>query len=268
MIPKTIHYCWFGRGEKPDLVNQCIASWKKYCGEYAIKEWNEDNFDVNISDYTRQAYDSKKWAFVSDYVRLYALVNEGGIYMDTDVEVLRTLDEFLRHKAFSGFESEEYAPTGIMACVGGYPLFRELLNDYEGRRFIKDDGALDLTTNVIWISNTLLKYGLKQNNEQQDIRGFVIYPKDYFCPKSHLTGEMQLSPNTATIHHFSGSWKSKSETIYNRLTKKYSGSGKMRRLLGKTLSFPFLVAFKVKNNGTQYYLKKFRNRGKCRRERR
>ena len=130
MIPKIIHYCWFGGNPLSDLAQKCIDSWKKYCPDYEIKEWNESNFDLNSCDYVREAYQAKKWAFVTDYVRLYAMVTEGGIYMDTDVEVIRPLDSFLSNRAFSGFEDETNIPTGIMACEKGFPLFEELLEEY------------------------------------------------------------------------------------------------------------------------------------------
>ena len=123
MIPKTIHYCWFGGNPLPDLAVKCIDSWKKYCPDYEIKEWNEKNFNLDACPYVREAYEAKKWAFVSDYARLYAMVTEGGIYMDTDVEVLKPLDEYLDNLAFSGFQTEKEIPTGIMACEKGFPLF-------------------------------------------------------------------------------------------------------------------------------------------------
>lgn len=136
MIPKVIHYCWFGRGKMPELANKCIESWKKYCPEYEIIEWNEDNFDVNCCPYVKEAYESRRFAFVTDYVRLYAMYTQGGIYMDTDVEVVRNLDEFLGHQGFSGFESETQIPTGIMAGEKGFPLFKDLLAYYDGRHFL------------------------------------------------------------------------------------------------------------------------------------
>ena len=119
MIPKIIHYCWFGRGEMPPLAKKCIKSWKKYCPDYEIKEWNEDNFDLDMYPYAREAYDNRKFAFVTDVVRLYAIYTEGGIYMDTDVEVLKPLDSFLKHIAFSGYENDTLVPTGIMASEKG-----------------------------------------------------------------------------------------------------------------------------------------------------
>lgn len=206
MIPKVIHYCWFGRGQMPKLALKCIESWKKYCPDYEIKEWNEDNFDLDMYPYVREAYDARKFAFVTDVVRLYALYHEGGIYMDTDVEVIKPLDSLLQYDAVSGFESPTQIPTGLMASRDGHPLFKELLDEYNGIHFRRPDGTLDTTTNVTRISNTCLKYGLRLDNTLQTVCGFTLLPKDYLCPKSYKTGELELTANTLCIHHFSGSW--------------------------------------------------------------
>lgn len=212
MIPKIIHYCWFGRNPLPPLAVKCIESWKKYCPDYEIKEWNEDNFDLNSYPYVREAYDKRRFAFVTDVVRLYALYHEGGIYMDTDVEVLKPLDAFLSHHAFSGFEDEMHVPTGIMASEKGGKWAKDNLAYYNNRHFLKADGGVDLTTNVETITNYMLPLGLKQNNTFQDFPGLItFYPKDYFCPKSYQDGQIYLTENTHTIHHFAGSWITKAD---------------------------------------------------------
>ncbi len=208
MIPKIIHYCWFGRGVLPELAVRCIESWKKYLPDYQIKEWNEDNFDIDMFAYVREAYDARKFAFVSDVVRLYALVQEGGIYMDTDVEVLKPLDCLLQYDAVSGFETDIDVPTGLMAAKKNHPLFVELLNEYDGIHFIKENGEFDYTTNVDRITRICLKYGLIRNNQFQTVNGFTFLPTDYLCPKSHKTGKIRLTDNSLTIHHFAGSWQS------------------------------------------------------------
>ena len=213
MIPKKIHYCWFGRGKMPELAKRCIESWKKYCPNYEIKEWNEDNFDLDMYPYVREAYDNRKFAFVTDVVRLYALYTEGGIYMDTDVEILKPLDCLLEYEAISGFESETQIPTGLMACRGGHPFFKELLLEYEGIHFVKEDGSFDFTTNVTRITNACLKHGLKLNNTLQTINGFTLLPKDFLCPKSYTDGKIYLTNNTLTIHHFAGSWLPKEDVF-------------------------------------------------------
>lgn len=218
MIPKIIHYCWFGNNPLPDLALKCIQSWEKYCPDYKIVEWNESNFDLDFNDYVKEAYQAKKWAFVSDVARLYALVNFGGIYMDTDVEVIKPLDDLLIYSAFSGFESETQIPTGLMACEKGNPLFQEFLHDYDGIHFIRNDGSYDLTTNVKKITDICLKYGLIQNNSLQTVNGFTLLPRDYLCPKDYKTKELLLTSNTYTIHHFDGSWLSE-EDIYSEKLK-------------------------------------------------
>lgn len=205
MIPKIIHYCWFGKGEMPVLAKQCLRSWETILCEYQIIRWDEENFDINICDYVKEAYDAKKYAFVTDYVRLYVMYNYGGIYMDTDVEVLQVLDTFLHNEAFSGFENEVDIPTGIMACEKGYLCFGELLDEYKDKHFLKKDGTYDFTTNVELITNYYIKKGLKQNNEKQIIDGFLIMPSLTFCPAPE-DRVPKYKEEIVTIHHKSGSW--------------------------------------------------------------
>ena len=206
MIPKTIHYCWFGHNPLPEMAQKCIASWKQYCPDYEIIEWNEENFDIHCCPYVEEAYEAKKWAFVTDVVRLYALVNYGGIYMDTDVEVLKPLDCLLEYEAVSGFEDDIHIPTGLMAACKGQPLFAELLHEYDNLHFKAPDGSLDLTTNVVRITDTCTKYGFVPNNKKQTVNGFTLLPKDYLCPKSVADGKIHLTENSITIHHFDASW--------------------------------------------------------------
>ncbi len=238
-IPRIIHYCWFGGNPKPELALKCIESWRKNCPDYKIIEWNENNFDINYNDYVREAYESKKWAFVTDVVRLYALTQYGGVYMDTDVEVLRPLDSLLEYQAVSGFETDIDIPTGLMACEKGYEMFVELLSEYDHIHFIMEDGSLDLTTNVVKITNTCEKYGFDRGkpNTQQEIRGFVLLPKEYLCPKDYKTGELNLTENTLTIHWFAGSWMPESQRYVmqrkQRLIRKHPGK------LGEILAFIF-----------------------------
>ena len=210
-IPKKIHYCWFGRGEKNQKIKECMESWKKYLPGYEFIEWNEDNFDIGCNQYVKEAYENRKWAFVTDYVRLYALYHYGGIYMDTDVEVLKPLDIFLENKAFSGFEDEVYIPTGIMGSVKEHIWIEKLLKFYEDKHFI-ENGKLDLTPNTQTITDiTRKEFDLILNNKKQFLKdGLILYPKDYFCPKNHYNEKTYLTENTYTIHHFNGSWKNKS----------------------------------------------------------
>jgi len=207
MIPKIIHYCWFGRGEKPELAVKCIDSWKRYLLDYELKEWNEDNFDITQNQYVCEAYENRKFAFVTDYVRLYAIYTEGGIYMDTDVEVVGSYNQFLHHHAFSGFETDGNVPTGMMAAEKGSVWAKELLDQYQERVFVQSDGSFDMTTNTTVITNYMLRKGLMLNNQYQDFPGLcTMYPADFFCPKDHRTGKIRCTKNTVCIHHFAGSW--------------------------------------------------------------
>lgn len=219
MIPKKIHYCWFGRGNKPELAKRCIESWHKFLPDYEIKEWNEDNFDLDLYPYAREAYDQRKFAFVTDVVRLFALYTEGGIYMDTDVEVIRPLDALLNYKAVSGFESDTQIPTGLIASQAGLPILKELLADYIGLHFIKADGTLDLTTNVVRITKIFNMYGFVPNNQQQTIKDFTLLPKDFLCPKDFVSKKVHITSNTLCIHHFDGSWISSHDKCVIKLKK-------------------------------------------------
>lgn len=210
MIPKIIHYCWFGRGEKPESVKKYIKGWHEILPDYTFKEWNEDNFDINSNQYVREAYECRRFAFVTDYVRLYALYHEGGIYMDTDVEVLSSFDPFLHHTAFSGFENNCYVPTGMMAAEKGSLWAKELLAGYDNRKFILPNGSYDTTTNCEVITDYMVNKGLILNNQFQDFPGLcTMYPSEYFCPKDNRTGKIKCTSKTVCIHHFSGSWLKK-----------------------------------------------------------
>lgn len=209
MIPKVIHYCWFGRGELPPLAKKCIASWRKFLPNYEIKEWNEDNFDVNSIPYTAQAYKHKKHAFVSDYARFKILYENGGIYFDTDVEVIKPLDDILAKGAFFGLENEsEFAsnPGLGFACNAGNSLLKEMLNLYANLQFENSDGELNKKTIVEYFSEILLKKGLQPKAGIIEFEDTFIYPADYFCPKPSEFGKIQITRNTRTIHHYAASW--------------------------------------------------------------
>lgn len=219
----------------PALARKCIASWRKYLPEYEIKEWNEDNFDINRYSYVREAYENRRFAFVTDVVRLYALYNEGGIYMDTDVEVLKPLDSLLSYDIVSGFESDTQIPTGLMASKPGTPFILELLQDYDDAHFVAPDGSVDLTTNVERITQHCLRYGIKLNNTLQTVNGFTFLPKDYLCPKSYEDGKIRLTKNTLVIHHFAGSWYTPLEKLKQKAAK----------ILGKKVSLLLVRAKSV-----------------------
>lgn len=255
-IPKIIHYCWFGGNPLPELAIKCIESWKKYCPDYEIRRWDETNFDLNCCQYVSEAYAAKKWAFVTDYVRLYAMVTYGGIYMDTDVEVVASLDAFLEHIAFSGFENEHSIPTGIMACEKGFPLFEQLLHEYDTISFVREDGSYDLTTNVVRITNACLPYGLQRNNTLQTVGGFTLYPYAWFCPTSDMQGR-GLPKETHTIHHFDGSWQTPAERLANRMEHNFEKKlgRKIGYPLGRIINFPIRVYGKFADLGIRGTLK-------------
>lgn len=207
MIPKIIHYCWFGRNPLPKLAQDCLASWKKYLPEYEIVEWNEDNFPLEEFQFAKEALENRKFAFVSDVCRLYALKEFGGVYMDTDVEVLKSLDSFLQHPAFSGFENDDFVPTGIMASEKNGTWVTELLRYYDNRSFIKENGEFDTVSNTFIITQIMKDKGFKMNNSFQEISCYVaFYPNEFFCPKSYKTGKIELTKNSFCIHHFAKSW--------------------------------------------------------------
>lgn len=207
MIPKIIHYCWFGGNPLPPLAVKCIASWKRFLPEYEIIEWNEGNFPIDDFIFAKQALENRKFAFISDVCRLYAIDKMGGIYMDTDVEVLKPLDAFLHHAAFSGFENDDYVPTGIMAGEKDSVWIKELLAYYDNKPFVNADGSIENISNTSIITEMMLAKGFVMNNTFQEIEGYVaFYPNDYFCPKSYKTGNIDLTKNSHCIHHFAKSW--------------------------------------------------------------
>ena len=207
MIPKKIHYCWFGRGEMPELAQKCIASWYKFMPDYEYKLWNEDNFDVNATPYTKEAYEAKKYAFVSDFVRLYALYLEGGVYMDVDFEVYKPFDDLLKWDAFAGFEGSKRLPLmmGVCASMPRGQWVKEQLDYYQDRHFVQQDGVLDLTTNVTFVSAKMYEQGFVQNGKEQDYKDLHIFPVDYFSPRQ-TTGEYFRTENTYCEHKGLGSW--------------------------------------------------------------
>ncbi len=214
MIPKKLHYCWFGGKPLDKLGQRCLKSWEKYLPDYEIICWDESNFDINCCDYVRQAYEAKKWAFVSDYVRFKVLYEQGGIYFDTDVEVIKNFDDNILKKSFFGCENPcNKTPNMVnpgLGCMAepGLNFYAEMLEAYENDSFLNADGTLNLYTIVQRTTDMLKCHGLSDTTEIQNIAGINIYPAEYFCPINMDTGKLVITDKTYSIHHYAGSWES------------------------------------------------------------
>ena len=218
MIPKTIHYCWFGGAEKPKLAQKCIASWKKYCPDFEIIEWNESNFDVFSTPYTRFCFHNKKWAFLSDYVRLKVVHEYGGVYFDTDVEVIRQIDSLLQHGAFFGFENDNCIATGLgFGAEAGNTALQAMLKPYSFRseNEVVLRGCPGLNT------GELLPFGLRQDGTYQVVDNMVFLPMEYLNPYDDATGRLNLTHNTFSIHWYAKSALSKQSILRSKLTRPF-----------------------------------------------
>lgn len=224
MIPKVIHYCWFGHKPLPPLALKCIASWRKYLPDYEIKEWNEQNFDVNQNLYVEQAYKNKKYAFVSDFARFKIMYEYGGVYFDTDVEVVKPLEDIIDKGSFWGMEAEEsdgtlYCNVGLgFACVPRLDLCKEMIDLYGCLNFY-ENGRCNLKTVVQYFSELLMKKGIKLSLDIVKYGNVYIYPPEFFCPKSYESGKIRLTENTRTIHHYAASWHGPKEVLMRILTR-------------------------------------------------
>ena len=227
-IPKIIHYCWFGRKEKPKKVLERIASWRKYCPDYKIVEWNEDNFDVSACRYAKEAHDAKRWAFVADYVRCVVVNRYGGVYFDTDVELIKPINNLLEYDAFFASEDGKYINTGIgFGSKAGNPLLSKIIAEYEGVDFYDADGRPDILPCPIRNTRTIRSvYPDVDFSKATEIDNMIFLSKEYFCPLDYETKKMNITSNTYGIHWFSESWKKPSEKIkYNikKMLKKVAG---------------------------------------------
>ena len=263
-IPKVIHYCWFGEESLPKLEKKCIKSWKKKCPDYKIQRWDESNFDINICQYIQEAYEKKQWAFVSDYARLWIIYNHGGIYLDTDVELIKNLDFLLTYKAFYGFEDYIYVNTGI--GFGAEPKNESvglLLKEYEKLHFIKQNGMYDNLPCPQRNTNALLKYGLVQNGSTQVLRDeTLILSKDFMSPMEYATGKLYLTDDTISIHHYKASWhtdEQKKRRVSNKLTKKQNY---IIQKYGKRVGYIYGIWISVKINGIKWAIEKIKNKFK------
>ena len=216
MIPKKIHYCWFGGNPLPESAHKCIDSWKKFLPDYEIFQWDESNYDVNKIPYIAEAYKCKKYAFVSDYARFDILYQHGGLYFDTDVEVIRSFDDIIASGPFMGFEKRRDSQNGGLGVnpgLGfgvnpGLGLYSEILDIYSHLHFIKDDGSYNLKTIVRYTTDLLISKGLILDNTLQTVAGVTIYPWDYFCPIAYLSSKLEITKNTRSIHHYTATWVS------------------------------------------------------------
>lgn len=207
LIPKVIHYCWFGGKPLPDKYRAWMDSWRRYCPDYEIIEWNESNYDISKNTYMHQAYECQKWGFVPDYARLDIIFHYGGIYLDTDVELLCNIDDLLYQKGFIGFDSEEYINLGAgFGAVKGLPIIGEMMDGYNEMIFLKPDGSLDLTPSGVLQTQILKKHGLKMDGEYQIVDDLTIFPEKMLSGQNVYTKKIILKPYTRAIHHHDGSW--------------------------------------------------------------
>lgn len=206
-IPKIIHYCWFGKNPIPEKVEKCIISWKKFCPDYEIIQWNEDNYDVNSISYVKDAYKEKKWAFVSDYARLDIVYNYGGIYLDTDVELIKSLDDLLQNNVFLCMEKNCRIATGLgFGGVRHNEVIKELMDIYKNQSFYKPDGNLNLTACPKYTTDYFMDYGYELEDKTQMVNNTLILSSDYFCPMHYKTGKLEITENTYGIHWYGMSW--------------------------------------------------------------
>lgn len=239
-IPKVVHYCWFGGKPLPPDALKCIESWKKFFPDYEIKQWDESNFDVNIIPYTSEAYSIGKYAFVSDYARMWVLYHHGGVYFDTDVEVVRSFEDILLSGGFMGFETKTFVNPGLgMALSKGSDIAFKVMNEFERTKFLNEDGSFNPKGIVPITTDVLLSKGLKQNGELQMIDEICVYPKDWFNPLVDATGRLRKTQNTYSIHWYTKSWmepQSRLRTVAAHLVHRIFGTSfpyKIKNLIGR-----------------------------------
>lgn len=220
-MEKIIHYCWFGEGEKPKLTQKCIETWKKFLPDYKIIEWNEKNFDVGCCRFVKEAYEARNFAFVSDYARAKALYENGGIYFDTDVEVLKSFDRFLSDEFFVGFEEKAFVGTCVMGAQKDAPILKEYMSHYENAAYLNEDGTKYSDTNVLLLTRLLEEKGLERNDKEQTVDGYIkIYPRTFFSPYDYINGINYITDDSYSIHHFTLSWLPKSTRIKTGIKRK------------------------------------------------
>ena len=235
MIPKVINYCWFGKNEKPQIVKECIESWKKYCPEFEIKQWDESNYDVNKNVYVKEAYDQKKWAFLTDYARLDILYHNGGVYMDTDVKLIKSIAPLINKGAFMAFEQRGRVNTGVgFACEAGNLIVKENMRYYEEHNFIDKSGNFNPEICVKITTKILINHGLDYTkNSVQKLNKLMVYSSDYFSPKKMGTNKINITNNTYGIHLYASSW--------------YKGSPLIKKIKYRLIPLKEFVKYKILN---------------------
>ena len=223
-IPKIIHYCWFGKNEKNELINKCIESWKKNMPEYQIIEWNESNFDLECNNYVKEAYEKEKYAFVSDFARLKIIYDNGGIYLDTDVEILKNFSDLLSNKGYLAFENDKNINTGVgFAANKGNMVIGKIMHSYDNIHFIDKNGNMDLLPCTVRNMKVLSQMGLRYSDEIQEFYEFYIYPPKYFCGFDLDNTCYNIQKETFTVHHYDGSWVGKRKKIKSIIKRKVCG---------------------------------------------
>lgn len=227
-IPKKIHYIWFGRGEKSELIQKCMQTTKDMLPDWEIIEWNEDNYDINSCAYMKEAYEQKKYAFASDYARFDLLYKYGGVYLDTDVELLKAFpDSFLNNKGFTGVESNnKIAPGLVFACEVGNPIVKEIIEMYQQDHFVDSKGSIDTRTVVDRVTDVFYRHGFIKDGRNQDLDGFRVFPSEYFCAYDFVTKEFTITDKTISIHHYTATWLTPKKRV------KKAVQDTLRRILG------------------------------------
>lgn len=265
MIPKIIHYCWFGKNELPEMANMCIESWKRYFPDYEIKQWDETNFDIEICNFTKEAYEAQKYAFVSDYARFYILYKYGGVYFDTDVEVIKPISDILEQGPFMGCEKakpkekktiESVAPGLGIAAEPGMYIYKKILDMYEKMDFVSWNNTGKRITVVDAVTSLLKEEGFQGGKEIEHVAGINVYSSEYFCPMNYYTGEVTITEKTRSIHHYADSWHSETQKKILRLEQKY---GK-KSILGMMIITPLRVKNKLETEGVSGIVRAIKKR--------
>lgn len=250
MIPKVIHYFWIGEKPLGEKEVKCIESWKKFCPDYEFKLWNERNYDFSVNKYMSEALEAKKYGFVPDYARLDVIYNYGGIYLDTDVELVKPLDNLLKLKGFCGFENNQKVNLGqIFAAEAGHEIIKLMRDEYEGLSFLNENGSLNTTASPVIQTNSLRRVGLKLDGKKQLLtNGFIVFPQEFFSPYDFETETVNCTNNTYSIHHYAATWYSEIDKIrHKRIVYLNTHLG----MVGKICATIYRTGYNIKSNGVK-----------------